>query len=211
MHEQLALFPLQLVVFPGEALNLHIFEPRYRQLIQDAEQEGIAFGVPTVIGGSLRPIATQVRLSEIAKRFPSGESDVHTVGERVFQLEDFDREAPGRLYPGGRVTYLDVDTEEDDTLNQELIQLTRRIYRQLEIERSVPSIAEGFTTYAIGHYVGFTLEQEYELLTLRNAGERQQYLFEHLKRVKPQTGDPLGIRERARMNGHFKELTPPNF
>lgn len=211
MQEQLALFPLQLVVFPGERLNLHIFEPRYRQLIADAEEQNIPFGVPTVINGSLRPVATQVKLQLVAERYATGESDVHTVGERIFYLEDFDREAPGKMYPGGRVRYLPLETEEDEELNRKIIDLTRAIYRKLEIEREVREVEEGFSTYDIGHYIGLTLEQEYELLTLRAADERQRYIHDHLLRVKPQLGDPLNIRERALLNGHFKELTPPNF
>lgn len=211
MEQQLALFPLQLVVFPGEALNLHIFEPRYRQLIADAESQGIRFGVPTVIDGKLRPIATEVALVDVPRRYPSGESDVQTRGERVFALEDFDRQAPGKEYPGGRVRFLPVEEDEDADLNHEIVALTRAIYRQLNIEREVTPVEEGFTTYSIGHYVGFTLEQEYELLTLRAADERQRYLLKHLRQVQPRTDDPLGIRERAQLNGHFKELQPPDF
>ncbi|CAH1001908.1 hypothetical protein LEM8419_02822 [Neolewinella maritima] len=211
MEQQLALFPLQLVVYPGEALNLHIFEPRYRQLIEDAESQGIRFGVPTVINGGLRPVATEVSLLGVPKRYPSGESDVHTRGERVFYLEDFDRQAPGKLYPGGQVRFLPLEEDEDPELNREIIALTRGIYRQLKIEREVLSLEEGFRTYSIGHYVGFTLEQEYELLTLRAAQERQEYMLKHLRQVRPQSGDPLGIRARAQLNGHFKELTAPDF
>ncbi len=211
MEHRLALFPLQLVVFPGEALNLHIFEPRYRQLITDAEEEGIRFGVPTVIEGGLRPLGTEVSLQGVAKIYPSGEKDVHGLGERLFYLEDFDRTAPGKLYPGGSVRYLPVDTAEDEAANREIVKMTRQIYRQLGIERRVREADAGFRTYEIGHYVGFTLEQEYQLLSLREAPERQEFLMEHLRQVGRQTGDPLQIRERARLNGHFKKLTPPGF
>ncbi len=211
MEYQLALFPLQLVVFPGEALNLHIFEPRYRQLITDVEEQHLRFGVPTVIDGGLRPLGTEVSLQGVAKRYPSGEKDVHAVGERIFYLEDFDRTAPGKLYPGGRVRFLPVDVDEDPLLNQQIVDLTRSIYRELHIERSVRDVEGGFRTYEVAHYVGFTLEQEYKLLTLRAAAERQQYLIDHLRQVALQTDDPLQIRERARLNGHFKKLTPPGF
>lgn len=211
MQEQLALFPLQLVVYPGELLNLHIFERRYRQLIADAERDGLLFGVPTVIEGALQPIATAVRLDRVAKKFPSGESDVQTTGVKIFHLDDFDRAAPGKLYPGGRVTYLPIEEEEDPELNRQIVELTLAIYRQLNIDRSVTSVEDGFRTYEIGHYVGFTLDQEYQLLTLMAASERQQFMLDHLRHVRTQTGDPFGIRERAQLNGHFKELTPPDF
>lgn len=209
--QHLALFPLQLVVFPGEGLNLHIFEPRYRQLVAEAETDGIHFGVPTVINGELQPVATEVSLENIARKYPSGESDIETLGRRVFRIDAFEREVPDKLYSGARVTYLTVDTQEDPEINREIIALTREIYGRLKIEREIATVEEGFTTYDIGHYVGLTLDQEYTLLTLLGAEERQQYLLTHLTNIKPQLGDPLGIRERAKLNGHFKELQPPDF
>lgn len=208
---QLPLFPLQLVVFPGESLNLHIFEPRYRQLVTDAEMEGIHFGVPTVLEGKLQPIATEVSLVRVAKRYPSGESDVETKGLRVFRIEEFHRELPDKLYSGAAVDFLPAEDDEDPELNARIVKLTREIYAQLSIDREVTSVADGFQTYEIGHYVGLTLEQEYTLLTLREPEERQHFLLDHLLKVKPQLGDPLGIRARAALNGHFKELEPPDF
>ncbi len=136
---------------------------------------------------------------------------MHTRGRRVFHLDDFDRQAPGKLYPGGQVRFLPVEEEEDPGVNEQIVHLTLAIYQQLKIDREVASVEERFRTYSIGHYVGFTLEQEYEFLTLRAADERQLYLLRHLQQVRPQSGDPLGIRERAQLNGHFKELTPPDF
>ncbi|WP_116104992.1 LON peptidase substrate-binding domain-containing protein [Lewinella sp. IMCC34191] len=210
--QTLALFPLQLVVYPGESLNLHIFEPRYRQLVTDAENEGIRFGVPTVIDGQLQPIATEVSLEEVVKRYPSGESDIRTTGTRVFRIENFQREGPDKLYPSGQVEFLDPEHEEENVqLNREIVRLTRQIYRRLNIDRAIRPAEAGFQTYEICHYVGLTLEQEYALLTLQSAEKRQAYLLNHLKKIKPQLGDPLGIRERAQLNGHFKDLLPPDF
>ncbi|NJB84817.1 hypothetical protein GGR26_000562 [Lewinella marina] len=209
--QSLALFPLQLVVFPGEVLNLHIFEPRYRDLVADVETEGHHFGVPTVMEGRLQPIATEVRLREVANRYPGGESDIRAEGGRIFHIDRFYREYPGKPYPGGEVSYLPVDEDESTQLNEHIVQLTREIYSKLRIEREVRSVADGFRTFDLGHYVGFTLEQEYLFLTLLDAGQRQRYLLEHLLQVRPRVGDPLGIRARAELNGHFQELSPPDF
>lgn len=207
----LPLFPLQLVVYPGESLNLHIFEPRYRQLIADAEAHGTRFGVPTVIEGELKPLATEVELYEVTRRYDSGESDVKTRGGRIFRIEHFDRESPDRLYPGGVVSYLEDPLGEDRDMNREIVKLTRWIYRQLNIDREVRPADQGFTTYEIAHYVGLSLEQEYELLSLTQPMARQEYLLTHLRTIRPQVGDPLGIKARARLNGHFKDLKPPDF
>ncbi len=211
MTQKLALFPLQLVVYPGETLNLHIFEPRYQQLIEDAEQDGLTFAVPTVIDGGLRPVATEVSLIEVAKRYPSGESDIRAKGRRVFFLEDFWKIMPGKLYPGSSARELNVNLEEDPSLNEEIIVLTRKIYEALGIDKVVKNVDEGFLTYDIAHYVGMQLTQEYELLTLRDARSRQEFLLEHLKNIQPEVEQNVSIRQRAQLNGHFQELMPPNW
>ena len=209
--EPLALFPLQLVVYPGETLNLHIFEPRYRQLIADAESTGIRFAVPTVIEGNLRPLAGEVRLGEIVRRYPDGESDVRVIGTRIVRIVEFQREAPGKRYPGATVEFLPASDEEAPALNREIVALTREIYRKLDVGREIPSVAEGFRTYDVAHYVGFTLEQEYTFLTLLDAEERQRYLLEHLRQVDPRLGEARRLQARAELNGHFQHLKPPNF
>lgn len=211
MTVKLPIFPLQLVVFPGEQLNLHIFEERYRQLIQDAEQDGITFCVPTVHEEGILPIATEVKLVEVVNRYPSGELDVRTRGERIFFLEDYWKTLGSKLYPGGQCRLLDVETEEDPTVNAELIDLTRSIYRELDIDKVLPEASAGFRTYDIGHYVGLTLPQEYELLTLRRADARQRYLLDHLRSIRPELQQSKKIQDRALMNGHFKELVPPEW
>lgn len=211
MTENIALFPLQLVVFPGETLNLHIFEPRYRQLVEDAEQQGITFCVPTVINGKIRPIATEVNLTNVAMRYPSGESDIHCLGRRVFHLEEIWKNFPNKLYPGGNGRLLTVEMEEDPTINEEIISITVEIYRLLNIDKTLKSTAEGFKTYDICHYVGMTLEQEYELLTLLSGKERQLYLLDHLRTISPSIERKTAIRDRAKLNGHFQKLMPPDW
>lgn len=211
MTSKFALFPLQLVVFPGEQLNLHIFEPRYRQLIEDADATGRTWLVPTIIEGEMRPTATEVTLSEIAMRYPTGEYDVRTKAGSVYFLDDFWETLPGKLYPGGIASELDIDLDENPSMNEEIIGLAVRIYQKLKVKKKVRSVEEGFTTFDIGHYVGLTLEQEYQMLTKRSAYPRQKFLLDHLSSILPDVERNTHIRERAELNGHFKELVPPNF
>ena len=63
----LPLFPLQLVVYPGEKLNLHIFEPRYKQLIQECQEQGTTFGIPAFIDSEIMSIGTEIELLKIEK------------------------------------------------------------------------------------------------------------------------------------------------
>ncbi|MEO0474160.1 MAG: LON peptidase substrate-binding domain-containing protein, partial [Bacteroidota bacterium] len=69
MYEFLPLFPLSLVVFPGENLRLHIFEPRYKQLIEECSAENTNFGIPTVLDRKVGNIATEVELVSVDKTY----------------------------------------------------------------------------------------------------------------------------------------------
>ena len=211
MTQTFALFPLQLVVFPNEHLNLHIFEPRYRQLIEDAEQDDMTWLVPTVIEGNIRPTATEVTLSEVSMRYPNGECDIKTIAGGVYFLEDYWRRLPGKLYPGGKASELEVDLAENPDMNHEIIDRTRDIHRRLKVSKKIKDVEDGFRTFDIAHYIGLTLEQEYQLLTLRSSYPRQKFIIEHLEAIRPDVERNTSIKARAELNGHFKELTPPNF
>src|SRR6056297_1865987 len=102
MTSRLALFPLQVVVFPGERLPLHIFEERYKQLINDCEEEGSSFGIPVYFNNRL-DYGTEVALDKVVQSYTSGAKDILCKGMRVFRIADFEHELPGKLYAGGKV------------------------------------------------------------------------------------------------------------
>ncbi|TXF91465.1 peptidase [Neolewinella aurantiaca] len=211
MTQKLPIFPLQLVVFPGEQLNLHIFEPKYRELIADVEAEGITFCVPTVFEGRVLPIATEVQLTKVVNRYPTGESDISTLGKKIYFLEQHERNMPGKGYAGAHCRELVADFDEDLQLNRQIVKLTREIYQDLRIDKVISDAENGFRTYDIGHYVGLKVEQEYELLTLLDAKDRQHFLLNHLHNIHPELKEGQKIQDRARLNGHFKHLTPPEW
>jgi Lon protease-like protein len=211
MKRQLALFPLQVVVYPGESLNLPIFEPRYRQLLRDCEATGMTFGVPAYIKGSIREVGTEVRLVKVEKRYPNGELDIRTQGQGLFRLHDFQPRLADKLYAGGEVEDLPHDTREDPALNERILELVRELFGELKIDKPLPQLLADFRTYEVAHHVGFSLEQEYEFLTLLDAAGRQQFLLEHLESLLPVVREMEKIKEKARLNGHFRNIIPPEF
>lgn len=206
----LPLFPLQLVVFPGENLNLHIFEPRYKQLIQECESEGISFGIPPHLDGEVMGVGTEVTLVRVEKRYDSGEMDVRTQGAGIFLLEEFYKKAPGKLYPGGRVARVDIVREGDRKMGGHILSMARSLFHMLGIEKELPADPDGFSTYDIGHFVGLSQRQEYELLCITEETQRREYLIEHLERLLPVIRETEELKRKARMNGHFKHLIPPD-
>jgi Lon protease-like protein len=209
MKEQLALFPLQLVVFPNEKLNLHLFEPKYRQLLADVEAEGMSFGIPTFLDNKIMPIGTEVVLKEIVERYPTGESDIRTQAGRVFRILDFKPRLGRKLYAGGVIEWLDPDIKEDPSRNEEILGLLRRLYTTLNIERELPINGYDFLTYDIAHHIGLSTAAEYQLLCTMDALTRQMLVLEHLRRTLPEAKEKEDLRRKALLNGHFKNIIPP--
>lgn len=209
MNTFLPLFPLQIVVFPGEALNLHIFEPRYRQLINECETEGILFGIPAFIEGRVQEIGTEVELLNIEKRYADGKLDVKTKGVGVFKIEEFLSRVPNKLYGGAKVEKVEDHPKGDILQSKKIVDRIAELFEVMHIHKDIPSAAE-FTTFDMGHHVGLSLEQEYELLCINSEEDRQDYMLEHLERLIPVVKEMENLRIRVQMNGHFKNIIPPN-
>lgn len=207
----LPLFPLNLVVFPGEKLNLHIFEPRYRQLVADCLETGQTFGIPPYLNDQVQPIGTEMRLLHVERTYPTGESDIRTLAVGRFRLQDMLREAPGKLYAAGYVQDLPDEAAEDPQLKQRISRQVEQLYGVLGLQKLFIELPPNYRTFDVAHHLGLSTEQEYELLQLSTEPERQQFVLRHLEQVLPVVLETERLKERVRQNGHFKHLTPPNF
>ena len=211
MSRILPLFPLRLVVFPKEKLNLHIFEPRYRQLVGECEKMGMTFGIPAFIDDKLVEIGTEMRLLSVEKRYASGEMDIRTEGVGLFKLDEFYSEGRGRMYPTAHVEPLPLDKKGDFLKNETILSEVRDLFGILNIQKKVPENNDTFLTFDVAHHVGFTIEQEYAFLCIPTEQQRQTYMIEHLAKTLPVVREMEHLRQRALMNGHFKHIIPPRF
>ncbi|MEQ9165947.1 MAG: LON peptidase substrate-binding domain-containing protein [Fulvivirga sp.] len=112
------IFPLNILPLPGELVPLHIFEPRYRQLLQDVETNDIEFGIYFASQHNKERVGSLVRLESILKRYDTGESDIVVKCVDVFLLTKYLKRLGSKLYSGGD-TYL-FDTYKDSAIGEEL-------------------------------------------------------------------------------------------
>lgn len=207
----LPLFPLQLVAFPFENLNLHVFEPRYLQLINECEESDITFGIPTIMDKKLKSYGTEMQLVEVSKRHPNGRLDIKTKGKRIFKIKKYYKNAVGKLYSGADIEWMDYDLEGDYLLNEELLNNLKDLYQYMNINKSIPELTPDFNTFLIAHYVGFNADQEYKFLTILKEKNRQDYLLNHLIKLIPVVKEMEDLRKRVQMNGHFKNVIGGDF
>ena len=134
MTNFIPLFPLSIVVFPGEELNLHIFEPRYKQLINDCFEAKKPFGIPTVINNAVMECGTLVEIVEITKVYEDGQMDVKTRGTLVFKILEQIQELPQKLYHGAIVTYPATKYMGSASLMQKIIESIRELHSILKVK-----------------------------------------------------------------------------
>jgi Lon protease-like protein len=212
MTNFIPVFPLGIVVYPGETVNLHIFEPRYKQLVNECYAEGKPFGIPTVIDNKLNEMGTLVKIVDMVQVYDNGEMDIRTQGIRVFRVLEVIKAIPDKLFSGAIVNYPEnVEGPGKRELMQKVVNAVRELHRLLNITKDFHKPDEELAAYDIAHHAGLSLEQEYELLGLMREEQRQEYLKRHLGKVLPVIAEMETLKERVKLNGHFKNLSSFQF
>jgi Lon protease-like protein len=211
MTNFIPIFPLGIVVYPGEKLNLHIFEPRYRQLINECFAEKKPFGIPTVLSAGVAEMGTLVEITEIAEVYEDGKMDIRTRGLKVFRILEVVKSIPEKLYSGAIVNYPGNTETGHKEMMRKILKGIRDLHRLLNVTKDFSKPDETLTSYDVAHHAGLSLEEEYELLQLLHEMQRQEYLKRHLSKVLPVMAGMETLKEKIQLNGHYKELKGFNF
>lgn len=179
----LPLFPLDMVVFPGQSVLLNIFEPRYRELIGDCLRDGIKFGISPLLSHGLANYGTEVELARVLRTDESGNMDVALEGMRVFRLHEFRSDFSGKLYSGGMVRFQANDATYRPAIQDRLVSQFNRWRDRSGAPPVLRGKILGNLSFAIGHHVGLSTLQKVQLIALSNETDRQAFLSRHLERV----------------------------
>lgn len=206
MMNFIPVFPLSLVAFPGERLHLHIFEPRYKQLIAECFEQGKPFGIPAVVDQRMTDMGTLMTVHTIAKTYDNGEMDITTQGERVFRILEKVTEVPGKLYAGAIVEYPEDCDDGDADLLDALRASVEQIHRLLDVKKKWEPRGAIRRAFDLAHHAGMSIAQEFEMLSLFSERQRQEYLRRHVQRVLPVLVEMEALKQKIGLNGHFKNL-----
>ncbi len=206
MTNFIPIFPLSIIVFPGENLNLHIFEPRYKQLIIECAEQKKPFGIPAVINKELKDLGTLVEVKEIKKVYDDGQMDITTRGIKVFRMLELIKEIPDKLYSGAIVNYPADEDDGNRLLMQKVVQGIKELHKQLQVSKDFKKPEDELKAFDVAHHMGLNTEEEYELLGLFREAQRQEYLKRHLGKVLPMLAEMDNLKEKVKLNGHFRNL-----
>lgn len=201
---EIGLFPLALVLTPTERVPLHIFEPRYRELIGECVASGEPFGLLLENEDGRRDVGTLAEVAEVVHVFADGRMNIVVEGKTRFRVIG---ETVGRPYPTADVESLE---DEDATLpdaetSEQALALFRKLAAVAGADVDEPDGSSASLAFEIAAHVDFGHEPKQELLELRSERDRLRRLKELLELALAAMTREREIRERAATNGRVTQ------
>ena len=202
--DEIGLFPLNLVLLPGEQAPLHVFEPRYRELIGECLEDGREFGILLEDEGGMREIGTRCGVIEVLDRFPDGRLNVVVQARDRFHLVEL---TEGRTFSTAEVEELpdEMDTPTEDEV-EECLAAYSRVVDAAEAELEDLDLDADSIAFQIAARIDFGTEIKQGLLELRSERERVVRLAPMLSRAAEAVQREKEIRDRASGNGRVEPL-----
>ena len=202
-NARLPLFPLNVVLLPGADLPLHIFEPRYRQMVRDCLDTKTPFGMLLALPNGMAGTGCTAEILEVTNRYDDGRCDILTVGRNPFRVVELFTEDP-LLH--GSVDFLeDRSSPLNPRLTCELIQIYETchtlVFDDYPRDLDDPAV-ETEISYKIAAKLPMDLLWKQRVLELRSEAERQERLDAYLLEWSTHLQKSVQLRARAVGNGH---------
>jgi len=195
----LPLFPLEIVVFPGSPLPLHIFEPRYKEMIGECLSQDRPFGMVRAKENALSAIGCSARIINVIKKYEDGRLDIAAEGAQRFEIIQVNQE---RSFLQAEVAFFDdepstVSKTSADTVIQLHEQLFAVMGQTVEVDRDA-----AYLSYRLAQDLPVDLDFKQTLLEMKSEAERIEILTEYYRATIPKIENSLRVRQRASGNGH---------
>jgi Lon protease-like protein len=198
---KIPLFPLDVVLFPGAPLPLHIFEERYKEMIGLCLEQQSNFGVVRAQREGMAVIGCTARIVRVVHRYDDGRMDILCQGERRFEIETLDNSRP---FLEAQVDFFDDD---DDQASRDLRQQCLALhFETLELagldSSDVPATLDGPISFLLASSLPADLGFKQQLLNSRSDFQRSEYLREFYNAILPKLRAGAAARKVAVHNGH---------
>jgi len=197
----LPLFPLDLVLLPGTPLPLHIFEPRYREMISECLDRNQHFGVVRGREQELAEIGCTAEILTVTKKYPDGRMDIVTEGRARFEVIHLNQE---RSFLQAEVLYLH---DEPETASKEEVAQALKLHGEImtlagaEPEKS-PEIDRQQFSFHLAGSLPLDLDFKQALLGMKSEAERLRAIISFFETILPTMRRTVRVRHKAGGNGH---------
>jgi Lon protease-like protein len=200
--ERIPLFPLNVVLLPGDELPLHIFEPRYRQMVKNCVKQKSEFGLLLSLPNGLVHVGCTAEILDIVNTYADGRMDILARGRAPFRILEIFPENP---LAEGRVDYLE-DRESPSTprLQRELVELYEACHTLIydDYPKNIQNSTPDELSYLVAGTLPIDLLWKQQILELRSEFDRQERLVTYLREWAPHLQRKEAMRQRVGGNGH---------
>jgi Lon protease-like protein len=168
------MFPLAILPLPGELVPLHIFEPRYQQLLSDAEANDIEFGIYCNHEMNVAKLGSLMKLESVIKRYADGQADIIVKCIDIFSMSNLLRTYRKKTYPGGDVRFWEID--QSVFPGHELYDLFLTLLRYKNIQRHLTV----YNLHQIALELNLDVVDRYRFLTASDE-KREPFLVARMK------------------------------
>jgi len=200
MSALLPLFPLDVVLLPGTPIPLHIFEPRYKEMIGECMAQKTAFGIVHAKEDSIAEIGCTAEILEVTKRYDDGRLDILCEGRRRFEVVGLTEE---RSFLQAEVTYFDDEPGHAPTDQvDEALRLYIDLIRLLDADAEAPEAGTPQLSFQLAAPMPLDLDFKQTLLGMRSERERIAAVVTYYQALLPRMRRAVKARKKAGGNGH---------
>jgi Lon protease-like protein len=194
------LFPLDVVLFPGVPLPLHIFEPRYKEMIGECLAQQRNFGVVRALESGLAEVGCTAEIVSVVKEYSDGRLDLVTEGRKRFELLRVNEE---RSFLRGEIVLIEDESDkpaQEDT--DRAIQLHSELLEIAGAKQDLAPADPAVLSFFLAGSLPLDLDFKQRLLALRSEPERLSLLIQYFETIIPNIQRAARARQKAGGNGH---------
>ncbi len=200
MSSLLPLFPLDLVLFPGTPMPLHIFEPRYKEMIAECLSEKSPFGIVRAQDSGVAEIGCTAEIVAVTKEYEDGRMDIVAEGRQRFEVMELNQE---RNFL--RASVLLFEDEAEKPTAEELahaLKLHGEILALAGAQQDLSQTPEAAVSFHLAGSLPLDLDFKQNLLAMRSEAKRLQSLTTYFEAILPKLRRAIQVRQKAGGNGH---------
>lgn len=204
---KIGLFPLNIVLFPNSIYPLHIFEDRYKELINTVNSNNSYFGINLMTSSNIREIGCTAQVQNISKIYDDGKMDISVRGIQRYKLNNIiDGE---ESYLIGEIEFIEDKVEKADReILESCVNIFNNIVDTVSVLRvqklDLEDLPDENLSYLFAQKSGLIPEQKQTLLEMDSENERLLYMKEHLEKIKPKVSKAYEIEKIIRNDGYLK-------
>lgn len=206
MAHQIPLFPLKLVVFPGSKYPLHIFEPRYKKMINYCLETNSGFGICSFLNDEISRIGTYVRVETLLRKYENGEMDIIVKGTGRISINEITLHTDG-YHLGTADEYSDITS----VINERTLSVLKNSFVNLvtlvdfKLDESFWKSFErtNLKSFKLAEKSGLSLNQQQELITITNENSRIDFLINHLEKLNKEIKEKSLLKKIIAADGYL--------